>query len=112
MQVKSVDVTLYEKGKTKGFVKITLEEDGEELLVLKDWVLIQGSKGLFAVSPSKKYNDEWYNQTLVFGKLREQINDAVISAYNRALSGSGGAPTSNPNASAGRANSRVSSAPF
>ena len=68
-------------GKLRGFVKLTVDS----VLVLEDWRVIEGSRGLFLASPSKKTDaGEWRDTMYVVNReAREALQSQVLDVYHQ-----------------------------
>lgn len=53
-------------------------------LVVKGFNLIKGSNGLFLANPTTKYKDDYRDTAYFLDKeLKEEIEDAIIEAYEK-----------------------------
>lgn len=102
LDITDVRVTRLKNPKSKivGFATLTFNE----VLVVEDWKIINGSNGLFVTGPSKKVEgqDNPYRDIvkLITRDSNQSMQRAVIAAYE----GNGGAPAQ---ASGGSAKSGV-----
>ncbi len=82
LEVTDVKFNSYEDGNLLGFASITFNDD----LVTTGWRLLDGNKGMWAAPPSRKDKEGEYKDILfaMSEDLREDINEAVIEAYENA----------------------------
>ena len=81
--MKITDVRIFpikEGGKAKAFASVTIE--GE--FAVKGIKIMEGSKGLFLSMPSRKKNDNEYEEICfpVTKEFREELQNAVLNKYN------------------------------
>lgn len=76
-------------GNTKAFIDFETNEG----IILKGFKLVQGPTGLFVGAPSEKGKDgKWRESVIVPKELRDEINRAAVSEYNRLVMNNGAAP--------------------
>ncbi len=84
MKISDVRIRIVKKddNKLKAVASITIDE----CFVVHDIKVIEGREGLFISMPSRKTPDGEYKDIVhpINTETREQIRDAVISAYDRA----------------------------
>ncbi len=84
MKISDIRVRLVKKddSKLKAVASITIDE----CFVVHDIKIIQGSEGFFISMPSRKTPDGEYKDIVhpINTETREQIRDAVLSAYEKA----------------------------
>ena len=67
-------------GKIMAFFDVKTSEG----LIVKGFKLIDGSKGPFVASPSKKGNDgEYYDDVFMSKELRSELNDLALAEHNK-----------------------------
>jgi stage V sporulation protein G len=96
MESTDVKVIPVDDEKLKAFVSIVFDGD----FVVTDIKIINGPKGLFVSMPSKKRKDGTFKDIAhpLNNKMRQYLEDKVLSVYRQQVgsSGSGGAPTPQP----------------
>ena len=90
LQVTNVKIIPSRKeGKLKAFVDITLNN----LITLRGWKVINGSKGLFLAPPSQKSGDQYYDNILFVDggkrgsegdKLRQYLQVEALKSFSSA----------------------------
>ena len=83
MDIKA-NVNLFNKpdGNLRGIASISINDD----FIVKNIKVVEGEKGLFVAMPSQKIGNEY--KDVCFAKsaeLREQINNAVLEAYEQTM---------------------------
>lgn len=83
MDIKA-NVNLFNRpeGNLRGIASISINDD----FIVKNIKVVEGEKGLFVAMPSQKVGNEY--KDVCFAKsaeLREQINSAVLKAYEQTL---------------------------
>lgn len=80
MKITEVKITkLDTEGKTKALASITFDN----LFVITNIKVIEGTKGLFVAMPSQKKEDSYFDIAFPLTKeFRQEIQDAVIYKYN------------------------------
>lgn len=86
MKITDVKVKLLTREDSKLRAVASISIDGE--FVVHDLKVIEGTDGLFIVMPSRKSPDGQYKDIAhpLKTEVREQIRDAVLAAYDKALS--------------------------
>lgn len=86
MNITDVKIKLLTREDSKMRAVASISIDGE--FVVHDLKVIEGTDGLFIVMPSRKAPDGQYKDIAhpLKTEVREQIRDAVLAAYDRALS--------------------------
>ena len=84
LKITDVRIRLKDETKLKGIASITIDE----CFVVHDIKVIEGKDGLFISMPSKKTADGQHNDIAhpINTETREAIKEAVLEAYNKALS--------------------------
>ena len=84
MKITDVRIRLKDEEKLKGIASITFDE----CFVVHDIKVIAGKDGLFVSMPSKKNADGTHKDIAhpIVTEVRNEIKDAVLDAYNKALS--------------------------
>ena len=79
IQITEVKVNILSTpSKVKAFASVTLS--GE--LVINNFKVIEGSKGLFVSNPSEKRGDEFKDTVFpITADARKYINDSILEAY-------------------------------
>ena len=74
---------LYEEGKMKAVVSITIDEE----FVVHDIKVIEGEKGLFIAMPSRKATDGEYRDIAhpINSATRERIQNIILEKYEQVL---------------------------
>ena len=83
MKITDVRIRITDEQKLKAIASITIDE----CFVVHDIKVIDGKDGLFIAMPSKKYADGAHKDIAhpIKTETREEIKNAVLSAYNQAL---------------------------
>ena len=84
MKITDVRVRkIAKEGKMKAIVSITFDDE----FVVHDIKVIEGDKGLFIAMPSKKATDGEFRDIAhpISQATRENIQNTIMDAYNRAL---------------------------
>ena len=86
MKITDVKIKLLTREDSKMRAVASISIDGE--FVVHDLKVIEGMDGLFIVMPSRKSPDGQYKDIAhpLKTEVREQIRDAVLAAYDKALS--------------------------
>ena len=84
LKITDVRIRLKDETKLKGIASITIDE----CFVVHDIKVIEGKDGLFISMPSKKTADGQHKDIAhpINTETREAIKEAVLEAYNKALS--------------------------
>lgn len=83
MKITDVRIRLKNETKLKGVASITIDE----CFVVHDIKIIEGNDGPFISMPSKKTSDGQFKDIAhpINTETREEIKDAVLEAYNKAV---------------------------
>ena len=85
MKITNVRVYKFKKegSNLKGFANITIDD----CLVVNDIKIMDGQKGLFIAFPSKKGNDDKYNDIVfpITKEAREAITNRIIKEYEETV---------------------------
>jgi stage V sporulation protein G len=81
MRVTSVNVTLANQGKLRGYARIVLDD----CLVIDGLKIIERDNGLFVSMPSRKRQDGTFADTVhpTNAQTREMIEHSVLTEYRR-----------------------------
>ena len=84
MKITDVRIRLKDEEKLKGIASITFDE----CFVVHDIKVINGKDGLFVSMPNRKNADGSHKDIAhpIVTETRNMIKDAVLEAYNKALS--------------------------
>ena len=73
-------------GNTKAFIDFETNEG----IILKGFKLVMGPSGLFVGAPSEKGKDgKWRESVIIPKEMRDEINRAAVSEYNRLVMNNG-----------------------
>lgn len=82
MKVTDVRLRLKEEAKLKAICSVTFDD----CFVVRDIKVIEGQKGLFISMPNKKVGEDHVDIAHpIVTETREEIKNAVLSAYEKAL---------------------------
>ena len=90
MEITEVRIALRNEDKLKAFANVTF--DGE--FVIRGLKIINGNNGYFVSMPSRKRSDGTHQDIAhpINNRMRQRIEEAVLSAYEHELKASAGAP--------------------
>lgn len=83
MKITDIRIRMLEpNNKMKAIVSITFDD----VFVVHDIKIIEGTNGLFVAMPSRKGSDGEYRDVAhpISVELRKDIHDSIMSEYNRA----------------------------
>jgi len=94
MEITDVKVIPVDDEKLKAFVSIVFDGD----FVVTDIKIINGPKGLFVSMPSKKRKDGTFKDIAhpLNNKMRQYLEDKVLSVYKQQVGAAAGAAESAP----------------
>jgi stage V sporulation protein G len=93
VEITEVRITLRNEDKLKAFANVTFDEE----FVIRGLKIINGNNGYFVSMPSRKRSDGTHQDIAhpINNRMRQRIEEAVLSAYERELKASAGrAPAS------------------
>ncbi len=90
MDITEVRITLRNEDKLKAFANVTFDEE----FVIRGLKIINGNNGYFVSMPSRKRSDGTHQDIAhpINNRMRQRIEEAVLSAYERELKASASAP--------------------
>lgn len=88
MEITEVRITLRNEDKLKAFANVTFDEE----FVIRGLKIINGNNGYFVSMPSRKRSDGTHQDIAhpINNRMRQRIEEAVLSAYERELKASAG----------------------
>ena len=80
MKITSVNIYLKENSRMKGLASVTLDD----CFVVRNIRIIEGDEKLFIAMPSKKVNDERYEDIChpINAETRKMFEDKILEEYN------------------------------
>jgi len=90
VEITEVRITLRNEDKLKAFANVTFDEE----FVIRGLKIINGNNGYFVSMPSRKRSDGTHQDIAhpINNRMRQRIEEAVLSAYEQELKASAGAP--------------------
>jgi len=90
VDITEVSITLRNEDKLKAFANVTFDEE----FVIRGLKIINGNNGYFVSMPSRKRSDGTHQDIAhpINNRMRQRIEEAVLSAYEQELKASAGAP--------------------
>jgi stage V sporulation protein G len=88
VEITEVRITLRNEDKLKAFANVTFDEE----FVIRGLKIINGNNGYFVSMPSRKRSDGTHQDIAhpINNRMRQRIEEAVLSAYERELKASAG----------------------
>ena len=98
MEITEVRITLRNEEKLKAFANVTFDDE----FVIRGLKIINGNNGYFVSMPSRKRSDGTHQDIAhpINNRMRQRIEEAVLSAYERELKSSVEKPTDSGHLSA------------
>lgn len=86
MEITEVRITLRNEEKLKAFANVTFDDE----FVIRGLKIINGNNGYFVSMPSRKRSDGTHQDIAhpINNRMRQRIEETVLSAYEQELKGS------------------------